>query len=71
MCPVLKSVGCEIVGAQYSLPDKQLQASRDFDGCRKVILDAALQTHGKGCCPGILGVCIGGYRATDYEFTKQ
>lgn len=67
---VLKGGGCENVGAQYSLPDDGLHANRDFDGCRKVILDAVLQAQGKGCGPGILGVCIGGDRATGYEFSK-
>src|SRR5260221_1403724 len=61
---VLKGGGCENVGAQYSLPNEKLKADRDLDGCRKVILDAVLQAQGKGCGPGILGVCIGGDRAT-------
>jgi len=68
---VLKGGGCENVGAQYSLPTEKLKANRDLDGCRKVILDAVLQAQGKGCGPGILGVCIGGDRATGYEFSKQ
>ena len=68
---VLKGGGCENVGAQYSLPNEKLQANRDLDGCRKVILDAVLQAQGKGCGPGILGVCIGGDRATGYEHSKQ
>lgn len=67
---VLKGGGCENVGAQYSLPDDNLQANRDLDGCRKAILDAVLQAQGKGCGPGILGVCIGGDRATGYEHSK-
>ncbi len=68
---VLKGGGCENVGAQYSLPAEKLHANRDVDGCRKVILDAVLQAQGKGCGPGILGICIGGDRATGYEFSKQ
>ena len=68
---ILKGGGCENVGAQYSLPDEGLRANRDLDGCRKAILDAVLQAQGKGCGPGILGVCIGGDRATGYEFSKQ
>ncbi len=68
---VLKGGGCENVGTQYSLPNEKLKANRDLDGCRKVILDAVLQAQGKGCGPGILGVCIGGDRATGYEFSKQ
>ena len=68
---ILKGGGCENVGAQYSLPNEKLNANRDLDGCRKVILDAVLQAQGKGCGPGILGVCIGGDRATGYENSKQ
>ncbi len=68
---ILKGGGCENVGAQYSLPQEKLKANRDLDGCRKAILDAVLQAQGKGCGPGILGVCIGGDRATGYEFSKQ
>jgi fumarate hydratase class I len=67
---VLKGGGCENVGAQYSLPAEKLNANRDLDGCRRVILDAVLQAQGKGCGPGILGVCIGGDRATGYELSK-
>src|SRR5438874_12524803 len=68
---VLKGGGCENVGAQYSLTGEKLKANRDLDGCRKVILDAVLQAQGKGCGPGILGVCIGGDRATGYEHSKE
>jgi fumarate hydratase class I len=68
---VLKGGGCENVGAQYSLPNEKLKANRDLDGCRKAILDAVLQAQGRGCGPGILGVCIGGDRATGYEFSKR
>jgi fumarate hydratase class I len=68
---VLKGGGCENVGAQYSLPNEKLHANRDLDGCRKVILDAVLQAQGKGCGPGILGVCIGADRATGYEYSKK
>jgi len=67
---VLKGGGCENVGAQYSLPIEKLHANRDLDGFRRVILDAVLQAQGKGCGPGILGVCIGGDRATGYELSK-
>lgn len=67
---VLKGGGCENVGAQYSLPNEKIKANRDLDGCRKAILDAVLQAQGKGCGPGILGVCIGGDRATGYEASK-
>lgn len=68
---ILKGGGCENVGAQYSLPNEKLKANRDLAGCRKAILDAVLQAQGKGCGPGILGICIGGDRATGYEASKQ
>jgi fumarate hydratase, class I len=68
---VLKGGGCENVGAQYSLPNEGLKANRDLNGCRKAILDAVLQAQGKGCGPGILGICMGGDRATGYEHSKQ
>ncbi len=68
---ILKGGGCENVGAQYALPATKLKANRDLDGCRKAILDAVVQAQGKGCGPGILGVCIGGDRATGYEHSKQ
>ncbi len=67
---MLKGGGCENVGAQYSLPEEALGANRDLAGCRRVILDAVLQAQGKGCGPGILGVCIGGDRASGYAFSK-
>jgi len=68
---VLKGGGCENVGAQYSLPDLRIKANRDLDGCRNAILDAVFQAQGKGCGPGVLGVCIGGDRSAGYEFSKQ
>jgi fumarate hydratase, class I len=68
---VLKGGGCENVGAQYALPIEALKADRDLVGCRRVVLDAVLQAQGKGCGPGILGVCIGGDRATGYEHSKR
>ena len=68
---ILKGGGCENVGAQYSLPETRLHANRDLDGVRKVLLDAVLQAQGKGCGPGILGVCIGGDRATGYLHSKE
>lgn len=68
---ILKGGGCENVGAQYSLPYERLQAGRDLAGCRKVILDAVLQAQGRGCGPGVLGVCLGGDRATGYALSKR
>lgn len=68
---MLKGGGCENVGAQYSLPYSPLNAGRDLDGVRKVILDAVLKAQGKGCGPGVLGVCIGGDRGQGYIESKE
>lgn len=68
---MLKGGGCENVGAQYSLPHTPLNAGRDLDGVRKVILDAVHKAQGKGCGPGVLGVCIGGDRGAGYMESKE
>ena len=68
---MLKGGGCENVGAQYSLPNTTLEAGRDLDGVRKVILDAVVKAQGKGCGPGVLGVCIGGDRGSGYIESKE
>lgn len=68
---ILKGGGCENVGAQYSLPDTRLGAGRDLEGVRTCVLDAVQQAQGKGCGPGILGVCIGGDRGSGYLASKE
>ena len=67
---ILKGGGSENMSRQYSLPDAALGAGRDLAGVRKCILDAVQKIQGYGCAPGILGVCIGGDRATGYEVAK-
>lgn len=68
---MLKGGGCENVGAQYSLPHTPLEAGRDLNGVRKVILDAVHKAQGKGCGPGVLGICIGGDRGAGYIESKE
>jgi fumarate hydratase class I len=68
---MLKGGGCENVSTQYSLPDTGLTAGRDLDGVRKVVLDAVVKAQGKGCGPGVLGVCIGGDRADSHAHAKK
>jgi fumarate hydratase, class I len=70
---ILKGGGCENMSAQYSLPATLggKRCDRDLDGVRACILDAVWNAQGKGCGPGFLGVCIGGDRATGYEFAKE
>ena len=67
---MLKGGGCENMNAQYSLPHPDL-GNRDLKGVENAILDCVLQAQGQGCGPGILGVCIGGDRATGYEAAKE
>ncbi len=68
---IMKGGGSENMSRQYSLPDSSLGAGRDLKGVEKCILDAVVKTQGYGCAPGILGVCIGGDRATGYETAKE
>lgn len=68
---MLKGGGSENVGAQYRLPDGRLRAGRDLDGVRRCVIDAVLQAQGKGCAPGIIGVGIGGDRATSFICSKE
>jgi fumarate hydratase class I len=69
---VQKGGGCENMSAQYKLPAEfgGKKFGRDLEGVRACILDAVFQAQGKGCSPGFLGVCIGGDRATGYEWAK-
>ena len=68
---VMKGGGSENMSRQYSLPDASLGAGRDLEGVRKCVLDAVQKIQGYGCAPGILGVCVGGDRATGYEVAKE
>lgn len=68
---ILKGGGSENMSRQYSLPDATLKAGRDRKGVRACILDAVQKIQGYGCAPGILGVAIGGDRATGYEVAKE
>ena len=66
-----KGGGSENVSAQYKLPDSKLSAGRDLEGVRRVVLDAVCQAQGLGCAPGILGIGIGGDRATSFLCAKE
>lgn len=68
---ILKGGGSENVGTQYKLPDTRLGAGRDLEGVRRAILDAVFEAQGKGCAPGVLGVCIGGDRVSAFEMSKR
>ena len=68
---IMKGGGSENMSRQYSLPDAALGAGRDLAGVRACVLDAVQKIQGYGCAPGILGVCIGGDRATGYAVAKE
>ena len=68
---LLKGGGSENMGCQYSLPDQRLGAGRDAEGVRRCVLDAVTRIQGQGCAPGILGVAVGGDRASGYEAAKE
>lgn len=68
---VLKGGGSENCGCQYSVPSPEFPASRDLKGVRKAVLDAACKAQGLGCAPGILGVGIGGDRASSMIKAKE
>jgi len=68
---LLKGGGSENVSAQYKLPDASLEAGRDLDGVRRVVLDAVFRAQGKGCGPGTVGVGIGGDRGGSYMEAKE
>jgi fumarate hydratase, class I len=68
---LMKGGGSENVSCQYSLPNEDLKADRDLEGVRRCVLDAVWQAQGNGCAPGVLGVCIGGDRATGHAHAKE
>jgi len=68
---MLKGGGSENCGCQYSIPSPEFEASRDLKGVRKAVLDAAFKAQGLGCAPGILGVGIGGDRASSVIKAKE
>ena len=68
---MLKGGGSENCGRQYSIPSLDFPASRDLKGVRKAVLDAACKAQGLGCAPGILGVAVGGDRASSMIKAKE
>jgi fumarate hydratase class I len=68
---MLKGGGSENCGCQYSIPSPEMPAGRDIQGVRRAVLTAAHKAQGFGCAPGILGVGIGGDRATSVIKAKE
>lgn len=67
---LMKGGGSENMSCQFSLPDAALGAGRDLEGVRRAVLAAVQKAQGFGCAPGILGVSIGGDRASGFEEAK-
>jgi len=68
---IMKGGGSENMSVQFSLPDAALGAGRDLEGVRRAILAAVQRAQGFGCAPGVLGVCVGGDRATGFAEAKH
>jgi len=71
---ILKGGGCENKNIQYALPIELPhvgKAGRDIEGVYKCIMHAVWQAQGQGCSQGFIGVCIGGDRASGYDYAKQ
>lgn len=68
---LLKGGGSENVSALYSLPNAAIRAGRDVEGVRRAVIEAVFQAQGKGCGPGIIGVGVGGDRATSMIEAKE
>jgi len=68
---MLKGGGSENMSRQYALPDATIGAGRDLAGVRRCLLDSIFQAQGKGCGPGILGVCVGGDRGSGFVAAKE
>ena len=68
---LMKGGGCENVGTQFALPDAALGADRSLDGVYRCALEGLVGAQGKGCAPGVLGICVGGDRATGHTCAKE
>lgn len=68
---LLKGGGSENVSRQYKLPYAPLEAGRDLEGVRKVVLDAVYRAQGKGCAPAVLGIAVGSDRGGGYVHAKE
>ena len=68
---LMKGSGCENVGGQYVLPDPSIDAGRDLEGVRCCVLDSIRKAQGHGCPPAVVGVCVGGDRATGYAHAGE
>ena len=68
---LLKGGGSENVSIQFKLPyTGKAKCGRDLQGVEYAVLEAVFLAQGKGCAPGILGICIGGDMNSGMEAAK-
>jgi len=68
---LLKGCASELFSRQYSLPDERIGAQRSLEGVRRCVLDTVHRVSGGGCSPGVIGVGIGGTRASGFRLADQ
>lgn len=68
---ILKGNGAEGSGAQFVLPDETLGATNDLAGVRRAVLEALTRNQGRGCGPGVVGIGIGGDRASGMALANR
>ena len=68
---MLKGGGSENCGAVYKLPDSRLDAGRDLEGIRRVVLDAVHAAQGRACPPYVLGIGLGGSKDAAAQLSKR
>ena len=68
---LLKGGGSENSSFQFSLPDLENNLDRDIEGIIKGVVSGLQSIKGKGCAPGMIGVCIGGDRSESMKEAKM
>ncbi len=69
---MLKGGGSENVSIQFKLPYAgKTKCGRDLQGVENAVLEAVFLAQGKGCAPGVLGICIGGDMNSGMEAAKS
>jgi fumarate hydratase class I len=71
---LLKGGASEAASIQYALPCELPglgRAERDLDGVRKCVLSAVHAAQGRACGAGVVGVAIGGDRASAFALAER
>ena len=51
--------------------EDRIEVRMILKGVRRAVLDAVFEAQGKGCAPGVLGVCVGGDRVSAFAASKE